>query len=516
MRLESFVGGLWVAGKGDGRPLVNAVNGAVIAVADATGIDISAALQFARDKRAALHEMSFAARGKLLKSIADVLQVNRENYGRIARENSGNTLSDAAVDIDGAIGTLKYYSRLAVSLGEASSIVETGKDQLARDPVFFARHMWTSRQGVAVHVNAFNFPAWGLWEKVAVAILAGVPSVAKPASATALLSYAMVRDVIAAGILPDGALSLIVGQVEGLTKHLGCMDALAFTGSAETASLLRRELAELAEPPRLIIEADSINATILGPDVMPGSVLWNLCLAEARKALMVKAGQLCTNIRRVLVHSTHVAAFTEALAAATTSLVVGDPVDAATQVGPLINSAQRDEANRRIAALCKEARFVACAALGDVAPQSGFVTPTLLLCERPENANLVHDIEVFGPCTTIVPYDTITQATALAALARGSLAVSLFSGDPAVQDSVIADLAAWHGRILLVDESVGAGHTGHAMVMPQCVHGGPGRAGSGEELGGLRGLRLYMQRTAIQGGAALSDRLDSSFVSAQL
>jgi 3,4-dehydroadipyl-CoA semialdehyde dehydrogenase len=231
---------------------------------------------------------------------------------------------------------------------------------------------------------------------------------------------------------------------------------------------------------------------------------------------MVKAGQLCTNIRRVLVHITHVAAFTEALAAATTSLVVGDPADVATQVGPLINSAQRDEANRRIAALCKEARVVACAALGDVAPQSGFVAPTLLLCEQPENAKLMHDIEVFGPCSTIIPYDTITQATSLTALARGSLAVSLFSGDPAVQDSVIADLAAWHGRILLVDESVGAAHTGHAMVMPQCVHGGPGRAGSGEELGGLRGLRLYMQRTAIQGGAALSDRLDSSFASAQL
>ena len=516
MKLESFVCGRWSAGQGAGRPLVNATTGAVIATADATGIDITAAVDFARRRGKALGQLSFAQRGALLKSIAEVLQANRDAYNGIARENSGNTKLDASVDIDGAIGTLRYYSRLVAGLGDARAILEVGKDQLGRDPAFIARHIWSTRPGVAVHVNAFNFPAWGLWEKVAVAILAGVPSVAKPATATALLSQAMVKNVIEAGALPEGALSLIVGPVDGLARRLGAMDALAVTGSAQTAALLRREVAECPEPPRLTIEADSINATLLGPDVAPGSPLWELCLAEARKALMVKAGQLCTNIRRIMAPRAHAGKFAEALGALASALTVGDPADAATQVGPLINRAQRDEANKHIEALSAEARVVARAKLPDASAESGFVAPVLLHCDKPAEARLIHEVEVFGPCATILAYDSLAQATEMVARARGSLAASLFSSDTSVQDEVIGQLAPWHGRVLIVDESVGKAHTGHAIVMPQCVHGGPGRAGGGEELGGLRGLRLYMQRTALQASTAVSDRLEKSCATAQL
>ncbi|WP_372602698.1 3,4-dehydroadipyl-CoA semialdehyde dehydrogenase [Actibacterium sp.] len=510
MKLESYLSGQWVAGSGAGRPLVNPVTGAEIARADASGLDLAGGIAFARDTGgAALGALTFAERGELLKAVADVLIANRDAYVRIARENSGNTASDASVDIDGGIVTLKTYARLAKSLGNARSLIEPGQDQLARDPVFFSRHVWTSRPGVAVQVNAFNFPSWGMWEKVAVALLAGAPSLAKPATATSLLSYQMVRDVIAAGVLPAGALSLICGGGEGLVDALGPMDSIAFTGSADTGAMFRQALAGRAAAPRLTVEADSVNATILGPDVTPDSPVFDLALREAAKALTIKAGQLCTNIRRILVPAALAPAFAEALGAKVSALAVGDPADEATRVGPLINVAQRDTALENIARLGAEARTVATASLPDVAPNSGFVAPQLLLCDDPTAARAVHEIEVFGPCATILPYADLDQAVQLGAAGEGSLALSLFSDDRAVQAGVVAGLAPWHGRILMVDAEVGRNHTGHSIVMPQCAHGGPGRAGGGEELGGARGLRFHMQRTAIQGGpsalAALAD-----------
>lgn len=510
MNLTSYLSGGWVAGNGAGRPLVNPLSGAEIARADAGGLDMAAALDFARKRGGgALRGMSFAERGALLKAFAEVLAANRDAYEEIARRNSGNTAVDAAIDIDGGIGTLKYYARLGQSLGAARRLVEPGQDQLARDPVFFARHFWTTRPGVAVQVNAFNFPSWGLWEKVAQATLAGVPSLAKPATATALLSWQMVRDVVEAGVVPEGVLSLLCGSGEALFEGLGPMDSVAFTGSAATGGLFRQRLAERSAPPRLTVEADSVNATILGPDLSPESPLFDLAVRETVKALSVKAGQLCTNIRRILVPASLAETFAEAVGAKVAALKVGDPADAETRVGPLINAAQRDEALANIARLQAETRQVAQAALPEVAPEAAFVAPTLLHCDAPAEARAVHDVEVFGPCATVLPYGALEQAVDLGTRGEGSLALSLFSGDPAVQESIVDGLGPWHGRILMVDETVGKAHTGHAIVMPQCVHGGPGRAGGGEELGGVRGLRLHMQRTAIQGSPGALDSLSA-------
>jgi 3,4-dehydroadipyl-CoA semialdehyde dehydrogenase len=514
MKLESYLNGRWQAGSGAGRPLINPVTGNEIARADGADLDLVSGLTHARQKGGgALATMTFAERGALLKAIADVLQANREVYGQIARENSGNTEGDAAVDIDGGIFTLKTYARLGKVLGDATTIVEPGQDQLARDPVFFARHFWTTRLGVAVQINAFNFPSWGMWEKIAQSLLAGVPSLAKPATSTALLSERMMRDVIASGVVPEGVLSILCGGAEGLVEALGPMDSIAFTGSAATGMILRRQVAGMAAAPRLTIEADSVNATILGPDLTPDSPLFDLAVREAAKALSVKAGQLCTNIRRIFVPATLAEAFADALGARVGTLAVGDPADAATRVGPLINPSQRDEALANIARLSGEAEVVARAVLPDVAAGSGFVAPVLLRCADPMAARAVHEIEVFGPCATMLTYGNLPEAVMLGASADGSLALSLFSDDGAAQDQVLAGLGPWHGRLLMVDSEVGAAHTGHSIVMPQCVHGGPGRAGGGEELGGLRGLRFHMQRSAVQAGpSALSRHADAASI----
>ena len=448
MRLESYVGGTWVAGRGDERPFVNPVSGAVLGTLDAAGVDAPAAFEHARDRGgAALADLSFAARGALLKAVADVLSTRRERYGEIARLNSGNTAADAAIDIDGAIGTLKVFARYGQALGGAHTILEAGYDPLAREPVFGARHVWHTRPGAALQINAFNFPAWGLWEKIAVAVLAGVPCVAKPASATAWLAAEMVRDVVDATVLPPGVLSLVCGSGDTLAAALGAMDSLAFTGSAETARVL---LANLPAGPRVTVEADSLNATVLGPDVVPGMPLFDLFVREVVKALSVKAGQLCTNIRRVLVPAVRIDDVIDAVAAALAPIVPGDPADPAVRMGPLVNARQRDAAAAGLAGLMTEARPVA----GGARPagmteadwtRGAFMAPTLLLCAAPGAAKLVHALEVFGPCATLLPYDDLDSAGALAARGGGSLACSLFTDDVAVAAALTRRLAPGMG-----------------------------------------------------------------------
>ncbi|WP_346896633.1 3,4-dehydroadipyl-CoA semialdehyde dehydrogenase [uncultured Roseibium sp.] len=500
MKLESLISGKWTAGAADGRPLVNPVTGETVAHADASGLDLAGAMDFAREKGgAALRAMSFAERGALLKAVADVLTENRAKYEEIARINSGNTKVDASIDIDGGIGTLKYYSRLGKSLGDATTVLEAGQDQLAKDPVFFSRHLWTSRPGVALQINAFNFPSWGMWEKIAAATIAGVPSMAKPATATAWLSHEMMRDVDAANVVPDGVFNLVCGNGEGLLDALGPMDSVAFTGSAETGSTIRSHPVVLGSGARLTIEADSVNATILGQDVAPGDPLFDLAVREVSKALSVKAGQLCTNIRRILVPAAHLDAFSEAVVATVSRFPVGDPADEAVRIGPLVNKLQQQDALEGIARLGSEARVLTGGGVPAGLDGAGaFVAPTLLSCSDPHGAELVHSVEVFGPCATVMPYDGIADGQKIAALGGGSLALSLFSNDDDVRLQTATSLGPWHGRIMMVDEETGRNHTGHSIVMPQCVHGGPGRAGGGEELGGLRGLRLHMQRSAIQ------------------
>jgi 3,4-dehydroadipyl-CoA semialdehyde dehydrogenase len=513
IRLESYTEGRWTSGKGEGRTFVNPTNGETLGTIDSTGLDAAAAVAFARTHGLpALQALSFAERGALLNAVADTLIANRAAYGEIARLNSGNTLRDAAIDIDGGIGTLKFYARLGKQMGSVHRLIEPGQDQLTKADTFLSRHIWTSRPGVAIHVNAFNFPSWGLWEKVAVSLLAGVPVVAKPASGTAWLSEAMVRDVIAANLLPSGALSLICGAAEGLLDAAGPFDGIAFTGSSSTGMMIRSNANVLARNPRVTIEADSVNLAVLTEGAAEGGEAFGLMLREVTAALSTKAGQLCTNIRRILVPRAHLKAFAEAASVAIDGLTIGDPALENVKTGPLVDERQRQAALEGLARLTREAKPLRGGGIpthvaGADAQKGAFLSPTLLLAEDATSLKEVHAVEVFGPVATLIPYDSFDQAIALAARGEGSLAASVYADDPVEAARYVAALAPFHGRVLSVDPIVGKGHTGHSIVMPQCVHGGPGRAGGGEELGSLRGLRFWMQRSAIQGSPDLLSAL---------
>jgi 3,4-dehydroadipyl-CoA semialdehyde dehydrogenase len=513
--LESHLGGRWSRGEGVETELVDPVHGTVLATASARGLDLAAALSYARQRGGpALRSLTFAERAKLLGAIADVLAANRACYEAIAIANCGNTRGDAAIDIDGGIGTLKYYARLGAGLADARVIVDDKPVRLAKAENYQAIHLLCPRRGVAVHINAFNFPSWGLWEKVAVALLAGVPSLAKPASATALLSHAMVRDVAAANILPAGALSLLCGGAGNLLDHLGADDVIAFTGSSATAQQILAHPNVLARGVKVNVEADSVNAALLAPDAAPATAAFDAFIREVVREVTVKAGQKCTAIRRIFVPSARQDAVTQALAARLAKVVVGDPRREEVRMGPVVTRAQQAAALAGIRRIAQEATFVcggadAPALDGIDAEKSSFVAPTLLAVRDPAEAHAAHDTEVFGPAAAIFGYGDEDDAFRLVARGGGSLVASVYGDDREFLSRVVNELASGHGRLLVVDPSIADVHTGHGIVMPQCHHGGPGRAGNGEELGGLNGLRLYHQRIAVQGSSEFIAGLQS-------
>ena len=512
MKLQNYICGQWVEGMGQGTALHDPVTGDILAFAGSEGIDLKAALVYARrEGNPALQALNYTKRARLLGAIANLLMAHREKYCKIALENSGNTSVDAQIDVDGGIGTLKYYAAAGESLGEGNFLTEPGMDRLARDKAFQSTHILTPVKGVAIHINAFNFPSWGLWEKAAVALLSGIPVFAKPATATSLLTYEMVKDVIAAEILPKGSLSLICGGGHSLMDYVETGDAVLFTGSADTARHLRTNQQVVKSGVRFNVEADSVNMALLGGDVDVESPLFNAFVRTVVKEMTNKAGQKCTAIRRILVPKKIIKSVTDALAINLAKTTVGDPREEGVRMGPLVSKAQQRAAWEGIAILRQEAELVyggdkEFSPIGGNSVQGCFVQPTLLRCMSPMNAIRVHDTEVFGPVATLMPYESQAEALALAARGGGSLVGSVFSNDDEFISRSMIELASSHGRVLVVDEAVYSGHTGHGIVMPQCVHGGPGRAGGGEELGGLRGIRLYHQRTAIQGNV---DRLNA-------
>jgi len=514
-QLESFLSGRWSRGDDVEAELVDPVNGSVLATASARGRDLGAAVAFARQRGgAALRGLAFAERARLLGAIADVLAANRARYEAIAIANSGNTRNDAAIDIDGGIGTLKYYARLGSTLGEARLLLDDKPVRLAKAEHYQAIHLLSPRRGVAVHINAFNFPSWGLWEKAAVSLLAGVPALVKPATATALLSHAMVRDVVAANVLPIGALSLLCGGVGDLLDHLTEEDVIAFTGSSATASRIRRHPNVLARGLVVNVEADSVNAALLAPDAAPGSVAFDAFVKEVVREMTVKAGQKCTAIRRAVVPAARAGEVTAALAARLAKVVVGDPRREEVRMGPVVTRAQQAAALQGIRQIAREAAVVCggadAPALEGIDPEkSSFVAPTLLKVEDSAGASAVHETEVFGPAATVLAYRDAEDAFRLIARGGGSLVASVFGDDRDFLSRAVSELGSSHGRLLVVDATIADVHTGHGIVMPQCHHGGPGRAGNGEELGGLNGLRLYHQRVAVQGSAELLASLQS-------
>ena len=516
MILSNYISGEWKQGKGEGVPLVDPVNGEHLAHASSEGLDLAQALEFSRERGSrGLQRLAYQQRAELLSKIAEVLTGHRDEYYEICLRNMGATRSDAAFDVEGAIYTLKQYAKAGQAL-HGQMIKDGALVPLSKTGVFDAQHLLKPLEGVAVLINAFNFPAWGLWEKAAPALLSGVAVFVKPATPTAWLTQKMVEDVVKAGILPDGALSIVCGAPGDLLDHLTEHDAISFTGSAATAAKIKTHPAVVAHSVRVNIEADSLNSAILGGDA-PGTQPFELLVKEVAKEMTQKAGQKCTAIRRILVPRKSFASFSEALAAALEAIPVGNPRNAAVKCGPLANKAQQKSVLDGIAQLKRECRVI-YGDNGNFQPidadseNSCFVQPTLLQCDDPMRATLVHQVEVFGPVATLMPYDTVEEAIEIARRGRGSLVASIYSDDLTFNEAVALGLATTHGRIMVVDSSVGAQHTGHGNVMPSCLHGGPGRAGGGEELGGLRALDLYHRRFVVQGPPELLNRLSQNTV----
>ena len=498
--LASFVGGRWVEGKGGGQPLVNPATEESLATASSEGIDLAGALAFARDTGGpALRALSFAERGAILKGMADALQGARDELLELGMRNCGNTRSDAKFDVDGAIATLLAYAELGTQLGAGRFLVDGEGMQLGRSPRFHGQHVRVPRHGVAVHINAFNFPAWGLAEKAAAALLAGMPVLSKPATATAMLAQRAMQVMVERKILPDGALSLLVGAPRDLPTLLGAQDVLAFTGSGDTGERLRALPNVIRHSVRLNVEADSLNAAVLGPDAGASGDLYELFLKELARDVTQKAGQKCTAIRRVLVPAEHAASVRDDLVGLLANVKVGNPLEEDVRMGPLTNAAQLADVRGGIERLSAEGKLVGGGAQ-PVFPKGYFVAPTVFEFAAGANADAVHAREVFGPVVSILPYTE--NPAAIVAKGGGGLVCSLYSEDAGWLEETVAGIAPFHGRVYIGHPKVELS-PGPGTVLPQLVHGGPGRAGGGEELGGRRALAFYLQRVALQGSRPL-------------
>jgi 3,4-dehydroadipyl-CoA semialdehyde dehydrogenase len=516
MRLQHYLSGEWLDGQGEGSALYDPVTGAELARVSGEGLDLAGALEYGRrEGGAALRAMSYGERAALLRAIADVLTANRDRYNELSVQNSGATAIDCAFDVDGGIGALKYYAAQGKGLGDARFLMEPQLDRLGRDEGFQSAHIWTPTRGIAIHINAFNFPSWGLWGKVAVALLSGVPVLAKPAAATVLVSHEMVKDVVAAGILPKGALSLLCSGGRELMDLVKPQDVVSFTGSADTARMLRSNRNVIEQNVRFNVEADSLNAVVLGPDVQPGSAEFDGFVKEVVKEMTVKAGQKCTAIRRIFVPQTQIDAVEAALKERLAKIAIGNPRNENVRMGPLVSKAQQRAAWEGLEQLKTEARVVFGGErdfeLVDAEQdQAAFFPLTLLRTDEPDQARVVHEHEVFGPVATLMPYRDAQHAFELVARGGGSLVASVFSADDNFGLEAAVALSPFHGRVAVINEPVVKLNPGHGMVMPQSLHGGPGRAGGGEEMGGLRALRFYHQRSAVQASLERLQKLQSS------
>jgi 3,4-dehydroadipyl-CoA semialdehyde dehydrogenase len=506
--LPNYLAGRWQSGHGDGVALHDPVLGDELVRVSADGIDLAAAFAFARERGgAALRAFSYGQRAALLAKIGELLQGKRDDYYAIATANCGTTRNDSAIDIDGALYTLGQYARWGAKLGEAHALHDGETVALAKDGSFRTTHLMTPQRGVALFINAFNFPSWGLWEKAAPALLSGVPVIVKPATATAWLTQRMVADVVAAGLLPEGALSVVCGRSDGLLDALRPFDLVSFTGSADTAQTVRRHPAVLAHAIRVNAETDSLNCALLGPDAAPDSESFGLLVREVVREMTQKSGQKCTAIRRIVVPQQHAQAAREAIAASLAKVVVGNPRNEGVRMGSLASLAQKRSVVDGIAQLREEVELAWAGdanQLVDADPErSACVMPHLLAVRDGASAQRVHETEVFGPVATLVPYRDADEAFALARRGQGSLVTSIVSADAGFAARAALELAHAHGRVHVISPEVAKTHTGHGNVMPQSLHGGPGRAGGGEELGGLRALAFYHQRSALQGPDAV-------------
>ncbi len=515
IEVNSFVAGKWISPDATARPVESAITGEQIARAGNATLDYQAMLDHGRDIGGpALRAMTFHARAKMLKALALYLGQHKQALYDLSYD-TGATMADHKIDIDGGIGTMFVFaSKGRREMPDTHIYIDGNLEQLSRDGTFMGQHICTSLRGVAVHINAFNFPVWGMLEKLAPTLLAGVPAIVKPATSTGYVTEACVRILLESGLLPEGALQLISGGTGDLLNRLTSQDVVSFTGSAQTAGKLRSAPHILQNSIRFTAEQDSLNASILGPDATPDSPEFDLFIKEITSELTTKTGQKCTAIRRIFAPLALVLAVRDALCASLAAIEIGDPRDKTTRMGPLVSMAQKRDVLAKAAMIGQQAECV----FGDADfslksyKTGAFMQPLLFVCANPDAADLVHKIEAFGPVATLMGYRDTAHAIELANKADGSLVASIITRDPSVAREFALNAGTFHGRLYFNNRDSMAESTGHGAPLPHMVHGGPGRAGGGEELGGIRAVLHYMQRTAVQGSPDILSAISDTWV----
>ncbi len=516
--IKSFAAGQWVAPDSTARDIRSAVTGEIIARAGNGNLDVEAMLEHARTVGGpALQSLTFHQRAKMLKALAVHLGKHKQQLYDISFA-TGATQKDHLIDIDGGIGTMFVFaSKGRREMPDAKVYLDGEVEQLSRNGTFLGQHICTPLQGVAVHINAFNFPVWGMLEKLAPTLLAGVPAIVKPATSSCYVAELAVRIMLDSGILPAGALQLVSGGLGDMLDRLTSQDVVSFTGSADTALKLRSAPHILSNSIRFIAEQDSLNASILGPDAVVGTPEFDLFVKEVTREMTTKAGQKCTAIRRIFAPGPQVQDVIEALKASLAKTIIGDPKDGATRMGALVSASQKADVLAKAEMIGQEAERVFgdpnnFEVSGASAEHGAFLPPMLFHCAQPDHARIVHEVEAFGPVSTVMPYDDLDHAVALVNQGQGSLVASVITHDGDVARKVALGAGAFHGRLYFNNRDSMQESTGHGSPLPHMVHGGPGRAGGGEEMGGVRGVMHYMQRTAIQGSPDILNAIGEKWV----
>jgi oxepin-CoA hydrolase / 3-oxo-5,6-dehydrosuberyl-CoA semialdehyde dehydrogenase len=503
-KLENYITGRWITGDGEGQLLHNAVTGEIIGSATTKGLDFNSILEYGRRTgNPALRRMTFHERGNMLKALALHLRNNLDKFYMISYQ-TGATKADSWIDIEGGIGNLFANASLRRKFPGETFCTDGESHNLSKGNTFMGTHILVPKEGVAVHINAFNFPVWGMLEKIAVNLLAGVPAVVKPATITSYLTEAVVKEIIASKILPEGSLQLICGSAGDLLDHVTSQDVVTFTGSHSTGLKLKSNPNVLEQSVPFNMEADSLNCIVLGEDISPGQPEWDIFVKEVRKEMTVKAGQKCTAIRRIFVPENKMEDVWKAIATSLSQTAIGNPLNEKVRMGSLAGEEQRSEVRSRIQKLLASSQ-IAYGSLDSVevidadALKGAFMSPVLLMNEKPFATKEVHEVEAFGPVSTIMPYKNINEAIELSKKGKGSLCSTIVTANDKVAKQYVLGAATHHGRILVLNAECAKESTGHGSPLPLLVHGGPGRAGGGEEMGGIRGVKHYMQRVALQG-----------------
>jgi len=507
-QLNNYIQGQWMAGTGNGQLLTDAVTGEPIAQASTEGIDFKSVVEYGRKVgNPALRSLTFHERGLRLKALALHLQKHLPAFYALSYK-TGATKADSWVDIEGGIGNLFANASLRRKFPNETFCIDGESHNLSKQNTFMGTHLLVPKEGVAIHINAFNFPVWGMLEKIAVNLLAGVPAIVKPATITSYLTEAVFKEIIASTIFPEGSLQLLCGSAGNLLEWVDSQDSVTFTGSAHTGALLKRTPSLLANNVSFTMEADSLNCIVLGESVKPNDPEWDLFIKEVRKEMTLKSGQRCTGVRRIFVPQSHLAAVAESLQKALAQTIIGSPLNEKVRMGSLAGISQREEVLTQVRKLLASSQLI-YGSLDSVevvdadAIKGAFLSPLLLLNEKPFHSHEPHEIEAFGPVSTLMPYNGIEEAIALSKLGKGSLVTTIVTNNEQEAKKYVLGAATHHGRILVLNRECAKESTGHGSPLPLLVHGGPGRAGGGEEMGGIRGVKHYLQRTAIQGSPSM-------------